>query len=96
MASLAKNFDNQYCLVVVDDSIGEARIFEFEAPSAQSVIIMAGRHCRGRKAEVFENGRSLCSITNDPTDGFWLIAPTAARTETPAPVSGVSNSLHAV
>lgn len=71
--------DNLYCLVLGKDGLGDARIIEFEASGAHSALIMAGRHCRGRKAEVFENGQSLCSITSDAAEGFWVIMPPVAQ-----------------
>lgn len=96
MGSAARSLNNLYCLVLDADKVGEPRIFEFEAAGAQSALIAAARHCRGRKAEVFENGRSLCSITHDTADGFWIIAPTAAQTALQSQVRSVSGNIHAV
>lgn len=79
MAKSTAYGDNSYRLVMGQGGGDESRTIEFRAAGAHSALFVAGQHCRGRQAEVFENGRLLCSILNDATDGFWVIAPPAAR-----------------
>ncbi len=71
--------NNHYCLKLGNDHLGDARIIEFDASGAHSALLIAGRHCRGRKADVFENGHPLCSVVSDPADGFWVIMPPVAQ-----------------
>ena len=70
--------NNLYCLLWGDDGAGDPRIVEFEAPSAQSALFLAARHCPGRKVEVFENGRSLGNIWSEAGGGYWVITPPRA------------------
>ena len=62
-----------YRLVLGDDGKGVARIIEFEAAGAEAALMAAQRMCGGREAEVFQDGRSLGLVKNDPDAGFWIL-----------------------
>jgi hypothetical protein len=68
--------DNTYRLVLSDDCFGSAQTMEFEAPSAEAALHRARRHCSGREAELFEDGRSLGRLKCVEDGRYWLLSDT--------------------
>jgi hypothetical protein len=64
----------QYQLVL-DDRQGAARRIEFDAPGPESALFRAEKECRGREAELFEDGRSLGRIKCASSGGYWVLTP---------------------
>lgn len=64
-----------YQLVLSEDGPGTARRIEFEALGSDSALLRAERECRGREAELFEDGRSLGRIKCASSGGYWLLSP---------------------
>lgn len=70
-----------YRLVLSEDGRGTARTIEFEGIGAECALYLAQRHCAGREAELLEDDRSLGRIKCHGSDGYWLLSPSAPRTE---------------
>lgn len=70
---------HSYQLVLAEDGRGSGRRIEFEASSAAAALLLAQRQCAGRRAELFEDGRSLGGLQNRRNGGFWIISPPADR-----------------
>lgn len=68
--------NNSYRLVLSDDRVGNAQTMEFDAPSAEAALHKARRHCFGREAELFEDGRSLGRVKCIENGGYWLLSET--------------------
>ena len=68
--------NNSYRLVLSDDCFGPAQTIEFDAPSAEAALFKARRHCSGREAELFEEGRSLGRVKCVEHGGYWLLSKT--------------------
>ena len=73
MNMAAERGDNVYRLILGRDDMGDPRFIEFEAAGAYSALLVAARHCAGRKVEVFENGRSLGTVRSHAEGGYWVI-----------------------
>jgi hypothetical protein len=43
------------------------------ATDASSALILAQRHGKGRKAELWRGDKLVCRISEDPFAGFWEI-----------------------
>ena len=69
--------NRQYQLVLLDERQESARSIVFEAPGADSALFRAEKECRGREAELFEDGRSLGRIKCASSGGFWVLTPAA-------------------
>ena len=69
--------NRQYQLVLLDESQEPARSIVFEAPGPACALFRAEKECRGREAELFEDGRSLGRIKCAPGGGFWVLTPAA-------------------
>jgi hypothetical protein len=66
---------HSYQLVLAEDGRGSERRIEFEASGAAAALLLAQRQCGGRRAELFEDGRSLGGLQNRRNGGFWIISP---------------------
>lgn len=66
-------YGRTYRVVLSDDRRGEGRIIEYDAHGAESVLMIVDRHCKGRLAEVIEDGRSLGRVRNHRNGGFWTV-----------------------
>lgn len=66
--------NNSYRLVLSEDSFGNAQTIEFDAPSAEAALHRLRRHCSGREAELFEDGRSLGRVTCVADGGYWRLS----------------------
>lgn len=70
--------NRHYELVLSEDGPESARRIEFEALGPDSALFRAEKECRGREAELFEDGRSLGRIKCAPNGGFWVLTPAGA------------------
>lgn len=70
---------HSYQLILEDDGRGSERRIEFEACGAAAALSLAHRQCGGRRAELFEDGRSLGGLQNRRNGGFWIITPPRDR-----------------
>jgi hypothetical protein len=77
MRRLNRNWNQSYQLILHDDDRGAGRTIEFEASGAEAALYMAQQHCRGREAELVQDGRSLGRLKCDK-GGYWVISPPAA------------------
>jgi hypothetical protein len=66
---------HSYQLVLAEDGRGSERRIEFEASGTAAALLLAQRQCAGRRAELFEDGRSLGGLQNRRNGGFWIISP---------------------
>lgn len=66
-----------YRLVLFEDGRGSSRIIEFEGWGADAAFHRAQQHCRGREAELLEDGRSLGRLKCDGAAGFWILSSSA-------------------
>lgn len=87
-----RNWNHTYRLVLSEDGTGVPRTIEFEAPGPEVALYMAQQQCRGREAEVLEDGRSLGRVRM-AAGGFWRLSPADVQPEglvrpTPARRSG--------
>lgn len=64
-----------YQLVLEEEAQGTARRIEFEALGPDSALFRAEKECRGRAAELFEDGRSLGRIKCAAKGGYWVLTP---------------------
>ena len=77
-----QNWNHTYQLILSEDGEGLARTIEFEAAGPEAALYMAQQQCRGREAEVIEDGRSLGRVQCVPRGGYWRLSPPPAG---PAP-----------
>lgn len=71
--------DHAYRLVLKADARGAERVVEFAARGPEAAMLLAQRQFAGREVEVFQDGRSLGRLRNQPDGGFWTIIPAAPR-----------------
>jgi hypothetical protein len=76
MRQLNRNWNQSYQLILHDDAGGVGRTIEFQASGAEAALYMAQQHCRGREAELMQDGRSLGRLKCDK-GGYWVISPPA-------------------
>jgi hypothetical protein len=81
MGQTIRNWTQTYQLILHDDERGVARTIEFEASGAETALYVAQQQCRGREAELLQEGRSLGRLKCDK-GGYWVISPP------PTPVHG--------
>jgi hypothetical protein len=67
--------DRHYQLVLTDEGEGKTRRIEFDALGPDSALFRAEKECRGREAELFEDGRSLGRIKCAAKGGYWVLTP---------------------
>jgi hypothetical protein len=67
-----------YALVLTEDGLESTRRIEFEALGPDSALFRAEKECRGREAELFEDGRSLGRIKCALNGGYWVLTPAGA------------------
>ena len=72
-----RNWNHTYQLILTDDGEGLPRTIEFEAAGPEAALYMAQQQCRGREAEVFEDGRSLGRVQCVRQGGYWRLSPRA-------------------
>jgi len=72
-----QSWKHTYQLVLGEDGAGTARTIEFEAVGPEVALYMAQQQCRGRPAELIEDGRSLGQVQCVPHGGYWLLSPSA-------------------
>lgn len=72
-----RNWNRTYHLILHDDERGAGRTIEFEAAGAEAALYVAQRQCRGREAELVQDGRSLGRLKCDK-GGYWVISPPVA------------------
>jgi hypothetical protein len=70
-----------YQLILHEDGRGAEKTIEFEASGAEAALYVAQHQCRGREAELVQDGRSLGRVKCAPNGGFWVISPPAAATQ---------------
>ena len=78
MKPAQRNWNQTYQLILHDDGRGAGRTIEFEASGAEAALYVAQHRCRGREAELFENGRSLGRLMCSEAGGFWVISANGA------------------
>lgn len=71
-----RNWNQTYQLILHDDERGVGRTIEFEASGAEAALYVAQQQCRGREAELMQDGRSLGRLKCDK-GGYWVISPAA-------------------
>ena len=76
MGQTSRNWNQTYQLILHEDGRGVARTIEFEASGAEAALYVAQQQCRGREAELMQEGRSLGRLKCDK-GGHWVISPTA-------------------
>ena len=76
---LNRNWNHTYQLILNDDGDGMARTIEFEAAGREAALYIAQQQCRGREAEVIEDGRSLGRVQCVPRGGYWRLSPAPAE-----------------
>lgn len=64
---------HQYCLVARDAHGNEVAEIEFECLSIAGALDQAKTRLRGSKAELYEDGRPVCSMELVAHTGAWLI-----------------------
>jgi hypothetical protein len=72
-----------YRLKFGDDGYGVAKEIEFEAYDAHKALVIAHGEAQGRTAELWREGRKLCTIQRTGA-GSWRIGPGEGATP-PAP-----------
>jgi hypothetical protein len=77
MGQTIRNWAQTYQLILYDDERGVARTIEFEASGAEAALYVAQQQCRGREAELVQDGHSLGRLKCDK-GGYWVISPPAA------------------
>lgn len=65
----------RYQLVLLKDGRESGHRIEFGAPGPDSALFRAEQECRGREAELFEDGRSLGRIKCASSGGYWVLTP---------------------
>jgi hypothetical protein len=65
-----------YQLVLDEEAEGTTRSIDFDALGPDTALFRAEKECRGREAELFEDGRSLGRIKCAATGGYWVLTPT--------------------
>ena len=78
MSEPRRNWNQTYQLVLHDDERGAGRTIEFEASGAEAALYVAQQQCRGREAELMQDGRSLGRLKCAANGGYWVISPPAA------------------
>lgn len=78
MTRFSLTANRHYRLVLLEDGHGTAHTIEFEAPGADSALLRVEKECRGREAELFEDGRSLGRIKCASRGGYWVLTPAIA------------------
>jgi len=73
-----RNWNQTYQLILHDDGREAGRTIEFEASGAEAALYVAQQHCRGREAELMQDGRSLGRLKCAANGGYWVISPPAA------------------
>lgn len=79
METPRRSFSQTYQLVLAEDGQGQAQTIEFEASGPDAALFVAERQCRGRDAELLENGRSLGRLRCADRGGFWILSPPAPQ-----------------
>ena len=64
---------HQYCLVARDSHGHQVAEIEFECLSIAGALDQAKTILRGSKAELYEDGRPVCSMELVAHTGAWLI-----------------------
>jgi hypothetical protein len=64
-----------YQLVLGEEGEGTTRSIDFDALGPDSALFRAEKECRGREAELFEDGRSLGRIKCAAKGGYWVLTP---------------------
>ncbi|PNQ77152.1 hypothetical protein BA950_03655 [Erythrobacter sp. SAORIC-644] len=64
---------HQYCLVTRDAGGKQVAEIEFECLSIAGALDKAKTRLRGSKAELYEDGRPVCSMELVAHTGAWLI-----------------------
>jgi hypothetical protein len=78
-----------YCLKFRDDGRGFDKLIEFEAQDPSGALSVAGRENMYRSAELWQDGRRICTLQRIGPDGsFWQIAwpencPTSGDNDNP-------------
>lgn len=75
-----QKWGHTYQLVLTEDGRGCEQTIEFEASGADAALYIAERHCDGRKAELFEDGRSLGCLQGPDKNGLWIVSPPVRAT----------------
>lgn len=78
MRELNRNWNQTYQLILRDDGHGVGRTIEFEASGAEAALYVAQAQCRGREAELMQDGRSLGRLKCTADGGYWVISPPVA------------------
>ncbi len=65
-----------YRLAFVEDRFGAQKYLDFEAAHAGTALEIAAKEARGRIADLYEDGRYLCSLErSDPAGGgLWVVS----------------------
>jgi hypothetical protein len=71
------NGTRHYQLVLNEEAEGTTRSIDFDAFGPDTALFRAEKECRGRDAELFEDGRSLGRIKAAAKGGFWVLTPSA-------------------
>lgn len=79
MRELSRRLGHTYQLVLADDDRGCEQRIEFEASGPDAALFLADRQCRGREAELFEDGQSLGRLQNCRNGGFWILSPASHK-----------------
>ncbi len=69
---MATRLKHTYQLMMRDDGIGEAKRVEFEGFDPTLALHLAQREAPGREVAVFEDGKSVGTLTYQAR-GFWTI-----------------------
>ncbi len=66
----------QYSLTYGDDGIGQPKQIDFLADDPSRALHLAHREANGRPAELWRDGRPLCTIKRVGTaPDYWMIGP---------------------
>ena len=74
MGEPSRHWNRTYQLILHDAERGAGQTIEFEAAGPEAALYVAQRQCRGREAELLQDGRSLGRLKCD-TGGYWVISP---------------------
>lgn len=67
--------DHRYRLVVRAGGEDTDKVIDFSARGPESALYLAQRHCAGREADLYQEGRALGRVRHDLNGGFWVITP---------------------
>lgn len=69
-----------YMLSYAEDRFGSKADFEFDAPTASAALTVAHRQRAGRWADLFEDGRHLCTLERQGVGlgDIWKLAGKAS------------------